>query len=159
MGDNGTPNQVGQAPYANNAVKGTLYQGGINVPMFIAGKGVQRTGDDYNLITSTDLFSTIAQLAGVDSNEIHDSKSFKHLLTTSIGQREFQYAEMDSPNTSKWTISDGKYKLIIRSDGLEELYHLVSDPYESENLIDQELSVDAYTAKIALQGELLLIRN
>ena len=42
---------------------------------------------------------------------------------------------------------------------LEELYHLVSDPYESENLIDQELSVDAYTAKIALQGELLLIRN
>ena len=66
---------------------------------------------------------------------------------------------MDSPNTSKWTISDGRYKLIIRSDGLEELYHLVSDPYESENLIDQELSVDAYTAKIALQGELLLIRN
>lgn len=159
MGDNGTPNQVGQAPYANNAVKGTLYQGGINVPMFIAGKGVQRTGDDYNLITSTDLFSTIAQLAGVDSNEIHDSKSFKHLLTTSVGQREFQYSEMDSPNTSKWTISDGRYKLIIRSDGLEELYHLVSDPYEFENLIDQELSVDAYTAKIALQGELLLIRN
>ena len=159
MGDNGTPNEVGQSPYPDNAVKGSLYQGGINVPLFVSGKGVQRTGNDYNLLTSTDLFSTIAQLAGVDSDEIHDSKSFMNLLTTDDGQRAFQYSEMESPNTSKWAISNGDYKLIVRANGAQELYDLVSDPYESENLIGAALSLEAIDAKTALEAELHVIRN
>jgi arylsulfatase A-like enzyme len=159
MGDNGTPNEVGQSPYPDNAVKGSLYQGGINVPLFVSGKGVQRTGNDYNLLTSTDLFSTIAQLAGVDSDEIHDSKSFMNLLTADDGQRAFQYSEMESPNASKWAISNGDYKLIVRANGAQELYDLVSDPYESENLIGAELSLEAIDAKTALEAELHVIRN
>ena len=159
MGDNGTPNEVGQSPYAGNAVKGSLYQGGINVPLFVSGKGVQRTGNDYNLLTSTDLFSTIAQLAGVDSDEIHDSKSFMNLLTADDGQRAFQYSEMESPNASKWAISNGDYKLIVRANGAQELYDLVSDPYESENLIGAALSLEAIDAKTALEAELHVIRN
>ena len=159
MGDNGTPNEVGQSPYADNAVKGSLYQGGINVPLFVSGKGVQRTGNDYNLLTSTDLFSTIAQLAGVDSDEIHDSKSFMNLLTADDGQRAFQYSEMESPNASKWAISNGDYKLIVRANGAQELYDLVSDPYESENLIGAALSLEAIDAKTALEAELHVIRN
>ena len=159
MGDNGTPNEVGQSPYPDNAVKGSLYQGGINVPLFVSGKGVQRTGNDYNLLTSTDLFSTIAQLAGVDSDEIHDSKSFMNLLTADDGQRAFQYSEMESPNASKWAISNGDYKLIVRANGAQELYDLVSDPYESENLIGAALSLEAIDAKTALEAELHVIRN
>ena len=159
MGDNGTPNEVGQSPYPDNAVKGSLYQGGINVPLFVSGKGVQRTGNDYNLLTSTDLFSTIAQLAGVDSDEIHDSKSFMNLLTAADGQRAFQYSEMESPNASKWAISNGDYKLIVRANGAQELYDLVSDPYESENLIGAALSLEAIDAKTALEAELHVIRN
>ena len=159
MGDNGTPNEVGQSPYPDNGVKGSLYQGGINVPLFVSGKGVQRTGNDYNLLTSTDLFSTIAQLAGVDSDEIHDSKSFMNLLTADDGQRAFQYSEMESPNASKWAISNGVYKLIVRANGAQELYDLVSDPYESENLIGAALSLEAIDAKTALEAELHVIRN
>lgn len=159
MGDNGTPNEVGQSPYPDNAVKGSLYQGGINVPLFVSGKGVQRTGNDYNLLTSTDLFSTIAQLTGVDSDEIHDSKSFMNLLTDDNGQRVFQYSEMESPNASKWAISNGDYKLIVRANGAQELYDLVSDPYESENLIGAALSLEAIDAKTALEAELHVIRN
>ena len=159
MGDNGTPNEVGQSPYPDNAVKGSLYQGGINVPLFVSGKGVQRTGNDYNLLTSTDLFSTIAQLAGVDSDEIHDSKSFMNLLTADDGQRAFQYSEMESPNACKWAISNGDYKLIVRANGAQELYDLVSDPYESENLIGAALSLEAIDAKTALEAELHVIRN
>ena len=159
MGDNGTPNEVGQSPYPDNAVKGSLYQGGINVPLFVSGKGVQRTGNDYNLLTSTDLFSTIAQLAGVDSDEIHDSKSFMNLLTAADGQRAFQYSEMESPNASKWAISNGDYKLIVRANGAQELYDLLSDPYESENLIGAALSLEAIDAKTALEAELHVIRN
>ena len=159
MGDNGTPNQAGQSPYTNNAVKGSLYQGGINVPLFVSGQGVQRIGDDFNLINSTDLFSTIAQLAGVSASEIHDSKSFKHLLTAEGNHREFQYSEMNAPNANKWTIANGHYKLIQGSDGLEELYNLESDPYETIDLIPTGLSLVAIAEKVAFEAALFNIFN
>ncbi len=44
IGDNGTVNQVAQSPYLSSRVKSTLYQGGINVPLFISGHGVEKTG-------------------------------------------------------------------------------------------------------------------
>lgn len=159
MGDNGTPNQVGQSPYANNAVKGSLYQGGINVPLFVSGQGVQRTADDFNLINSTDLFSTIAQLAGVSVAEIHDSKSFKHLLTDEGNHREFQFSEMNAPNANKWAITNGTYKLIQGENGLEELYNLESDPYETIDLIPAGLSQEAIAEKEALEAALFDIFN
>lgn len=95
LGDNGTPNQVAQSPYSNNTVKGTLYQGGVNVPLIVSGKGVTRSGVDNNLVGVTDLFSTIAELAGVGATELHDSRSFKGLLSNSTALRDFQYAEMN----------------------------------------------------------------
>ena len=42
MGDNGTPGQVAQSPFSSRTAKGTLYQGGINTPLFVCGKGVSR---------------------------------------------------------------------------------------------------------------------
>lgn len=41
IGDNGTPNQVAQ-DYRGTRVKGTVYQGGVNVPMIVSGKNVTR---------------------------------------------------------------------------------------------------------------------
>lgn len=35
IGNNGTPNQVAQSPYSSSTVKNTLYQDGVNVPIFI----------------------------------------------------------------------------------------------------------------------------
>ena len=43
IGDNGTPGQVVQSPYSKQQAKGSLYQGGINVPMVVSGHGVERT--------------------------------------------------------------------------------------------------------------------
>jgi arylsulfatase A-like enzyme len=92
IGDNGTPNQVAQSPYSSSTVKNTLYQGGINTPMFVSGQGVTRTGTDDNLINGTDLFATIAEITGSATTEIHDSKSFKSLLASSGPFRGFQYS-------------------------------------------------------------------
>jgi arylsulfatase B len=159
LGDNGTPNQVAQAPYTNNTVKGTLYQGGINVPMFVSGAGVNRTGEDNNLICSTDLFSTIAELSGADVAEIHDSKSFKVLLSNESSHRAFQYSEMNDGEDDLWAISNGSYKLIVDANGSEEMYDLVNDPYEQNELLATGLTPDAESAKMALEEELLNIRN
>ncbi len=159
MGDNGTPNQVAQFPYSTGTAKGTLYQGGINVPLIVWGKGVERTGDDDNLICSTDLFSTIAELAGSNTSEINDSKSFKSLLSNDAMHREYQYTEMNNGTDDLWTISNGNYKLIVNANGDEEFYDLTMDPYENDNLLSNTLSNQQENAKTALELELTMIRN
>lgn len=159
LGDNGTPNQVAQQPYSSDQVKGSLYQGGINVPMFISGEEVSRTGTDTSLICSTDLFSTIAELAGTGTSEIHDSKSFKSLLHTTSSHRSFQYCEMNDGTKDLWTISNGAYKLIVNPVGNQALYSLIDDPYEKTNLLNGALTNEAESNKNELEAELINIRN
>ncbi|APG66467.1 sulfatase [Tenacibaculum todarodis] len=159
IGDNGTTSEVVQSPYTRNKAKGSLYQGGINTPMFISGKGVSRTGIDNNLITSTDLFATIAEISGVSVNEIHDSKSFKSLLYQPSTIRHFQYSEKDDGTNNLWTISNGNYKLIEKANSNKELYNLINDAYEQNNLLNGTLSNTETNAKTELENELLNIRQ
>lgn len=155
LGDNGTPGQVAQSPFRRGKAKGSLYQGGVNVPFFVSGKGVSRLGTDSNLITSSDLFATISELAGVPISEIHDSKSLVPVLSQSIAIRNFQYSEDDQ----QWAISNGNYKLIEDTNGLQEFYHLISDPYEENNLLSGTLSNTETTAKTELEAALSNIRQ
>jgi arylsulfatase B len=160
LADNGTPNQVAQTPYSNSTVKGSLYQGGINMPLFVSGSDVDRTGmEDDNLITATDLFATIAELAGVTVEEIHDSKSFKNLFSASGSHRQFQYSEMDDGTQDLWAISNGLYKIIADANGSQKMYNLATDPYEAVNLLDGNLTSEASEAKASLENELANIRN
>jgi arylsulfatase B len=160
IGDNGTPNQVAQNPYSSSTVKNTLYQGGINVPMFISGNSISRSGTDNNLITSTDLFATIAEITGSTTTTIHDSKSFKSLFTSDNNTiRDYQYSELVDGTSEEWTISNGKYKLFVNTNGMEEMYNLVNDPYENSNLLNGTLSTIDQNAKSELEVELNNIRN
>ena len=159
IGDNGSPNQVAQSLYSSATLKNTLYQGGINIPMFISGNSVSRSDIDNNLITSTDLFTTIAQITGSSTNEIHDSKSFKSLFTQSTIIRDYQYSELVDGTDDKWTIRNEEYKLIVNTVGIEEMYNLVNDPYENSNLLNGTLSTIEQNAKLELETELINIRN
>ena len=159
IGDNGTANQVAQSPYLSSKVKSTLYQGGINVPMFICGKGVTRIGMENNLIDATDLYSTIAEVAGVNVTSINDSKSFKSLFTNSSTIRNYQYSEIKDGTDDMWAISNGKYKLIVNATGTKELYFLTTDPYELTNLINGTLNAEQTAAKNSLETELSIIRR
>ncbi len=161
IGDNGTPTQVAQSPYSSTKVKNTLYQGGINAPLFVSGKGVSRTGTDKNLLCSTDLFSTIAQLSGTGTSNIHDSKSFASLLSdnSETATRNFQYSEMDNGRTDKWTIKNETYKIIADAGGTIEMYNISTDPYENSNLLSRTLSADETSAKSSLEAELSVIRK
>lgn len=158
IGDNGTPNQVAQFPYSSSTVKGTLFQGGINVPMFISGQGVSRLGIDDNLLSSTDLFSTIAEIAGSSTSQIHDSKSFKSLLNGSSPTRSYQYSEMNSGANDLWAIRNDSFKLIVNANGDKQLYNLINDPYEQNNLLNGTLTTLEANAQIDLETELANIR-
>jgi arylsulfatase A-like enzyme len=159
IGDNGTTNQVAQNPYLSSKVKSTLYQGGVNVPMFISGKGVTRTGTENNLIDATDIFSTIAEVAGVNVSQINDSKSFKSLFTSSATIRKYQYSEIKDGTDDMWAISNGIYKLIVNATGAKQMYFLTTDPYEVNNLLSGTLTSVQTTAKNELEAELNNIRR
>ncbi|NRD18428.1 sulfatase-like hydrolase/transferase [Winogradskyella eckloniae] len=159
MGDNGIEPIVTQDPYKKNQVKRSLYQGGINMPLFVSGKGVERKGSDNNLITTTDMFATIAEIAGVDTDRINDSKSFKSLLTEEKSIRKYQYSEMKNEKNDAWTISNGTFKLLVFADGNEEMYNLINDPYEKNNILDSSLNTIEKKSKEELDMELLRIRN
>tara|TARA_R110001632_G_scaffold10559_4_gene39021 strand:+ start:4193 stop:5506 length:1314 start_codon:yes stop_codon:yes gene_type:complete len=160
IGDNGTPGQVAQTPYSRLKAKGSIYQGGVNVPMIVSGLGVNRMGErELALIHTADLFATIAKISGVSVQEINNSTSFYDLLSDSNAiQRAFVYTEK-SDNGISYTIRDDNYKLIKNSDGTEEFYNLSIDAYENSNLIGTTLSTEAITAKNALEVEVANIRQ
>lgn len=160
IGDNGTPNQVAQSPYGTMRAKGSIYQGGVNVPLIVSGAGVNRFGAREDaLVHTTDLFTTIANAAGVSVSEIENSTSFYDLLSDSnAAQREFVYTER-SNNGVSYTIRNSDYKLIVHENGNEEFYNLTNDPYEATDLIGTLLSVEATIAKNALEAEAANIRQ
>ena len=137
MGDNGTPGQVAQSPFEMRRAKGSLYQGGINIPFFISGPGITRIGErESALVNTTDLFSTIAALAGINVSQVHDSVSFGHLLSETLQpERFFQYSEQSTDTGEEWAVSDGSYKQIESNSGARELYQLSTDPFEESDLV------------------------
>ncbi|GMH43517.1 hypothetical protein BSKO_11439 [Bryopsis sp. KO-2023] len=101
IGDNGGPTRVGEGPYDVGKRKGSLYQGGINVPFIVSGPAVASKGSRSDaLIHTVDLFSTILELVGVDVGEAVpagvkvDSLSFDSVLKGGIGGREYNYGEV-----------------------------------------------------------------
>lgn len=136
IGDNGTPGQVAQE-YNSRRVKGSIYQGGVNVPMIISGKGVSRVNQDEDaLINTTDLFATISEIAGVTNPEYHDSKSFKTLLEGANTQkRDYVYTE-----NNDLTIRNETHKYVYFNDGTEALYDLNANPLENPNLLSTNQS-------------------
>ncbi|WP_459209285.1 sulfatase-like hydrolase/transferase [Aquimarina rhabdastrellae] len=159
IGDNGTPNQVVQE-YPSRRAKGSLYQGGINVPMIISGKGVNRFNTTENaLINTTDLFATIADIAGTLTSSIHDSHSLTSLFSNSgITIRDYAYAENESDLGEKsYTIRNTTHKYMLFEDGSEALYKLSENALENPNLLNSNqlpLSTEDEAAKNELQAKL-----
>lgn len=138
IGDNGTPNQVLQE-YAFRHGKGSTYEGGINVPMIISGNGVTRINDSEDaLIGTSDLYATIASIAGVNVSTIHDSYNFKDLLTstTNANQREYAFVlDGNDDGTINYTIRNTSHKYVQLANGNEQFFDLLDDPLENTNLL------------------------
>lgn len=164
IGDNGTPGQVVQ-DYASQRAKGSIFQGGVNVPMIISGKNVTRINAVENaLINTTDLFATISELAGNVTPEINDSKSFKDLLTNANSDtRNYVYTEIgNQTNGSDYTIRNSTHKYMLYDNGTERFYNLDNNTFENPNLLNANqlpLSTEDNLIMNELISELNIIRN
>ncbi len=137
IGDNGTPGGVIQN-FPSNHSKGTMYEGGVRVPLIISGKGVTRVNEvDNNLNHVTDLYATILELTGEQLNGgIHNSMSLKPLLSCETElNRPYIYTDYEDGNTLNWAVRNEDYKLIEDENGNIEFYKISEDILEEDNLI------------------------
>ena len=89
------------------------------------------------MVNTTDLYATIAEIAGINISEIHDSKSFKGLLTNSDAyKRDYAFSEDGNDDgTVDYAIRNATHKYISYENGSEGLYDLGSNPLETPNLL------------------------
>jgi len=153
IGDNGSPGQVAQAPYGNGRAKDQLYQGGVRVPLLVAGPdvGVPNGSTSGRLVHGVDLFSTILQLAGIDpslassNGTAIDSTTLVPILRGSDSLDRCIVVERfgNGAGDGRALVSDDfpDYKLIIFGDRLStadtpsfEFYQITADPNEQSPL-------------------------
>ena len=155
IGDNGTPNQVIDRNIVQSGNKGSLLQGGINTPMFISGAGISRIGEREDaIITHTDFFPTIVELAGGTLSSYEDGQSFADKLVNSPSS-ERNYAYTNDGNG--WAIRNQTTKLIQRTNGSQDLFDLINDPAETTDLLDGSTNTSAILME--LSDEANRIRN
>ena len=146
MGDNGTGNQVSdKTVFPNRHVKGTLYEGGIRVPMVVSGANVSLANSRVDaLINSTDIYSTVLSLMGSQHDVPQTSINFAPLLHSNdiTHERTLNYSETVSDRFTGYTVSDGVYKLIVSDEGERQLYHIANDFDEDNNLTGDSALAD-----------------
>lgn len=165
VGDNGTDQDVIQPPFSANRAKGTLYDGGIHVPLVIAGAGVNNPGRESSaLVHCVDLHSTILALAGVSTQTLpahldFDSQSLVPLLAGTnapAGPRivlSEYFAIGSDPTVAGRAVLGERYKLIQFRSGTNEFYDRDTDPQELTNLLAGALSPQQQTAYNLLSAQ------
>ena len=145
LGDNGTPNSSLQ-DFPNRRGKGTVYEGGLRVPFFVSGYGVDRIGEiEDGMIHVVDVFATLTELLGVPLKGGWDNSfSFYNLLSNSGGAtRNYNYSELTDDGLYR-AIRNQRYKLISLPDTTIEFYDLLVDSLEAVDLsgsLNADLSI------------------
>ena len=143
IGDNGTPSRIiDTSAFASEHAKGSLFQGGVGVPLVISGAGVTRANErEQALVTATDLFATIAQAAGATEQQVHDSTSFYGLLSdANASVNSHIFTQFESASVTGMTVRNDALKLIQFVDGSEALYSLSDNFAETDNLLTEGLA-------------------
>ncbi|MFT5681975.1 MAG: arylsulfatase B, partial [Myxococcota bacterium] len=157
LGDNGTMSTVNQGAYQEGHAKGSLGQGGVQVPMIITGPGIP-TGDVDAMVHVVDLYATILDLLGVEmSDDIeHDSISMLPYLLdpTTPPLRGLMLTELFGDRVP--SIQAGRaarttdHKLIRLFTGQEHLYNLRYDPTGEMDLMQKPLTEESRAAALYL---------
>lgn len=156
VGDNGTQGVAIEPPFPPDHGKGTLFDGGIRVPLVVSGAGVpagSRGAECAAPVNTTDLFATALALCGVEARATvpPDVELDSVDLTPYLADprrpslRDGVVAEMFRPNHPAgeydvWRIavSDGRHKLVTDMlDRSQKLYDSVLDPFEERDMLAQ----------------------
>ena len=146
--DNWTPGQVAQTPYNSKEVKWSISRWWIHIPMIISWVWIDY-GRVEEYINTSDLYTTIAELSGIDITTYWNSISFAPILFWNEREveRSYMYSEVQSPSVNwwasrknGWTIKKDWYQYISLDIWTEKLF-LDSDLWQTNNLINSESQI------------------
>jgi arylsulfatase A-like enzyme len=158
IGDNGTIRPAIRPPLDSERHKGSVYEGGVRVPLVVAGPGVTAPGTVSDaLVHAVDLLPTVAALARVDLDTALpdvrlDGASLLPALAGEPGHRDVVWTELFAPDVfDKRMIRAANHKL-IRIEGEPDRFFML-DPLafdEGDDLLVQGLTPDEQAAYEAL---------
>ena len=176
VGDNGTSDHGIAPPLDPRRDKGTVYAGGVRVPLIVRGPRVARGEVTDALVHAVDLLPTVADLAGIALDEVRD-RAGRPLV---LDGRSFVPAlrDPDAPGASSlyvesfgplgpgpyetWiaAVRDADHKYIQRSDGSEELYAVTPDVLdEGTDLLAAPEAIDGATEARRAALETILLET
>lgn len=132
--------------------KGTPYEGGTRVPAFFRWPGTLQAGVDIHALTgAVDVFPTLAELSGatIHNEEPLDGRSLVPLLQdrnaawpdrylfTHLGR--WEKGQAAASKFSQCAVRSQRFRLVNN----QELYDIVNDPGEQQNVIDDHPQVVA----------------
>jgi uncharacterized sulfatase len=131
--------------------KGLLYEGGIRLPLIVWSSRIAKSAvgstNSTTVVTAMDVAPSIVSILGIQSNAKYDGIDMSEaMLGKSTADRTkpvmwVRPPDRPGPNGSlpDLAIRDGKWKLLVKRDGSRaELFDIVADPNESNNLADRE---------------------
>jgi arylsulfatase A-like enzyme len=142
VSDNGTPTNACARGQDTGKAKGSVFEGGIHVPLIVAGWGAARGRTTEALVSVTDLFATILELTQIPRPVGHaiDSVSFaRQLYVPELRGRDWVYSQTFAPNGfgpkdhNARAVVTKRYKLMADERG-ERLFDLEHDPDETHPL-------------------------
>ena len=160
IGDNGTPNNVSEF-WPRGHAKGSIYEGGVRVPLIISGNAISRKNTQEAALTNaTDLHATILELIGLDlPGGINNSLSLEPLLSEEVVDfRTINYMDYNDDGLLVWATRTDRYKLIEDENGNQEFYDIITDIKEENNLINN-LTAEQESIRAMLESEANTIRT
>jgi arylsulfatase A-like enzyme len=146
LSDNGGPKSGGA--YRNGPLrdfKGSVYEGGIRVPLFVCWPGHIEPGQIVDRpISALDVFATSVAAAGgkLPSDRVYDSQSLLPVLTG--GQQPSDTRPLFWDALGMQGVRLGDWKIVLKNGGrVKELYNIREDIGEKNNLIS------AYPERVA----------
>ncbi|MEK9735754.1 MAG: sulfatase-like hydrolase/transferase [Candidatus Nanopelagicales bacterium] len=148
VGDNGTPGALAPDP---TRAKGTTFQRGVHVPLFLAGAGIS-PGSSQALVSVADIYATIAEIAGAPGPIGSDSVSLVPILTGAgtVAHTKIAYGIQGDTPQFKDDLAARTIQFKLRrwradpgQPWTEEMYDLFADINEQENVLSE------YPAKAA----------
>lgn len=172
VSDNGSSDATITPPFSTAQNKGSVYEGGTRVALIARGPAVYQPGREVTaMVNTTDVFETVADLAGVDTSTLglpkNDSISFAPYLADPLQKplREHAFSENFKPigfgpyTVLKRALRNDRYKLIVDMNAPDEFYDLLMDPYEASPLNVAALSPQQSKAYQRLHLELNELLN
>lgn len=157
LSDNGTPGAAVLPPLEPGRAKVTMYEGGIRVPMIVAGPLVDQPGTETDaLVEVVDVFSTVAEIGGVAVGRDVDGVSLLPLLADPDADwpRTIAHSERFKPvgpppyNIDMRTSGDDRYKVIeVENTGLVGVFD-ISDGLDDGDPLDLSTLNDADRARV-----------